>query len=116
MIDGIPVFDCVIHVYDLSDENLRKDEPTSAHARDHIASLQSASRAAPYHQACGIARRWTLEAAMLRPFVTERLGMEVEGARISAEAERGFDARSPAAGPVPVLAPRAESSNTCLTN
>lgn len=61
MIDGIPVFDCVIHVYDLSDDNLRPDEPTAEGARDHLVSLQAASRFAPANQGYGIARRWTIE-------------------------------------------------------
>jgi predicted TIM-barrel fold metal-dependent hydrolase len=30
------VFDCVIHVYDLSDDNIRTDEPTAEHARKEI--------------------------------------------------------------------------------
>jgi hypothetical protein len=61
VIDGIPVFDCVIHVYDMSDENLRADEPTSRHARDHVAALSSASRLAPGNEGYGLAWRWTPE-------------------------------------------------------
>jgi hypothetical protein len=30
MIDGIPIFDCVIHVYDMTDENV-SSQPTARH-------------------------------------------------------------------------------------
>lgn len=33
MIDGIPVFDCVIHLHDMSDANLAPDRADSAHVR-----------------------------------------------------------------------------------
>jgi predicted TIM-barrel fold metal-dependent hydrolase len=59
MIDGIPVFDCVIHVYDMSDGNVRDDEPTSENAREHLVRLQAASRFAPGNQHYEVAKRWT---------------------------------------------------------
>jgi uncharacterized protein len=61
MIDGIPVFDCVIHVYDMSDASLREDEPTSEHARQHLVALNSASRLAPGNAGYELAKRWTPE-------------------------------------------------------
>lgn len=62
MIDGIPIFDCVIHAYDMSDENLRADVPTAAHARSHIAYLQLATKLVPENRDLVIATRWTPEA------------------------------------------------------
>jgi predicted TIM-barrel fold metal-dependent hydrolase len=61
MIDGIPIFDCVIHVYDMSDSNLRVDEPTAAHARDHITYLQVATKLLPENQQYEVQSRWTPE-------------------------------------------------------
>lgn len=61
MIDGIPIFDCVIHVYDMSDENVRTDEPTAAHARSHIAYLQMASKFLPENADNVTESRWTPE-------------------------------------------------------
>ncbi len=59
MIDGIPVFDCVIHVYDMSDASLRDDEPTAEHARQHLVALNAASRMAPGNAGYELAKRWT---------------------------------------------------------
>lgn len=61
MIDGMPVFDCVIHVYDMSDANVRDDEPTSENAREHLVRLQTASRWAPGNEGYAVAKRWTPE-------------------------------------------------------
>lgn len=49
--NGIPVLDCVIHVYDMSAGNIRADESTSENAREHLVRLQPASRRAPGSEA-----------------------------------------------------------------
>ncbi len=61
MIDGIPVFDCVIHVYDMSDGNLREDESTSINSRDHMVALQAAAHYAPGNEGYPVATRWSTE-------------------------------------------------------
>jgi predicted TIM-barrel fold metal-dependent hydrolase len=61
MIDGIPVFDCVIHVYDMSDENLREDESTSQQSREHMVGLQAAAHVAPGNENYPVATRWSPE-------------------------------------------------------
>jgi hypothetical protein len=60
VIDDHFVFDCVIHVCDMSDENLRDDEPTSGHARAHMTAINAAIRV-PENQRYGLAQRWTPE-------------------------------------------------------
>jgi predicted TIM-barrel fold metal-dependent hydrolase len=62
MIDGIAIFDCVIHVYDMSEENTRTDAPTAEAGRDHLIRTQAASRMAPGNSEPPIAVRWTPEA------------------------------------------------------
>lgn len=44
MIDGTFIFDNVVHVYDMSDNNLREDEDTSVLAREHMASINTGVR------------------------------------------------------------------------
>ncbi|HVW42845.1 MAG TPA: amidohydrolase family protein [Amycolatopsis sp.] len=61
MIDGIPIFDCVIHVYDMSEGNVRASEPTSEHARAHIAGLQAPTRMLPQNAHYPVTVRWSPE-------------------------------------------------------
>jgi len=60
MIDGIPIFDCVIHVYDMSDENLT-DAATARHGRDHMAMLQGLARIQPENADYPVITRWSAE-------------------------------------------------------
>lgn len=60
MIDNYFIFDCVVHVYDMSDGNLREDESTARHARDHMSAINTAIRV-PENQHYGIAKKWTPE-------------------------------------------------------
>src|SRR5579885_3848345 len=62
MIDDIFVFDNVIHVYDLSDENLRQDRADAESGRDSILAIGAAGRL-PAYNASGqqFAKRWTRE-------------------------------------------------------
>lgn len=62
MIDGITIFDCVIHVYDMSDGNLRADERTAANGRDHISYLQAGNRMLPQNAGLPVDVRWSPEA------------------------------------------------------
>jgi len=55
------VFDNAIHVYDMSDENLR-ERPDSAYSRDHLATLgASAGWPGVPMTTSGLARRWSIE-------------------------------------------------------
>lgn len=60
MIDDIFIFDNVIHVYDMSDENLRTESRTAEHGRQQMAELGVATAWSGY---AGIerSRRWTPE-------------------------------------------------------
>lgn len=58
MLDGIFVFDNVIHVYDLSDANLRHDRDDSSLAREHLLTLGAGGRA-PEYRTIDFARRWS---------------------------------------------------------
>jgi hypothetical protein len=70
MIDDIFVFDNVIHVYDMSDANLRTDSPTAEHARSSIVGLGEASRWAGYNDPhIALDRRWTPEGLYQMVFV-----------------------------------------------
>ncbi|MDT7700854.1 MAG: hypothetical protein QOJ30_3179 [Pseudonocardiales bacterium] len=60
MIDGIPIFDCVIHVYDMTDENVNS-QPTARHARDHMAALQTLARVLPVNADYPVITRWSPE-------------------------------------------------------
>ena len=60
MIDDIFIFDNVIHVYDMSDENLRTDESTTEQGRSQMVALGEATRWQGYD---GIA----LDRALERP-------------------------------------------------
>lgn len=57
MIDGIFIFDNVIHVYDLSLENLRPDVPDAAHARQLMMHPNSGGRARPEE----VGKHWSVE-------------------------------------------------------
>jgi len=61
VIDGLFVFDHVIHVYDMDDANLRADRPDAESARVQL--LESGRRARPpgYMADVDFARRWTIE-------------------------------------------------------
>src|SRR2546423_631577 len=61
MLDGIFVFDNVIHMYDLSRGNLREDRDDVEAARDHLLALGSGVNIAPdnYQDAGG--KRWTVD-------------------------------------------------------
>jgi uncharacterized protein len=60
VIDDIFIFDNVIHVYDMSDDNLRREESTTEQGRSQMVALGEATRWQGYD---GIAldRRWTPE-------------------------------------------------------
>lgn len=60
MIDDIFIFDNVIHVYDMSDENLREDERTAEHGRRQMVELGDATRWSGYRD-IALDRRWTPE-------------------------------------------------------
>src|SRR5262249_52139794 len=61
VIDGMFVFDNAIHVYDMSDENLR-DRPDSAFSRDHLATLGAAGGWPGVPMTTSqLARRWSIE-------------------------------------------------------
>ncbi|MCW2830626.1 MAG: hydrolase, partial [Aeromicrobium sp.] len=62
MIDGIAIFDCVIHVYDMSDDNLTQSEPTAEHGRAHMAAMQTLSRMIPPNIDVPVVTRWSPEA------------------------------------------------------
>jgi uncharacterized protein len=58
VIDGMYVFDNVIHAYDLSDGNLRPDQPSAQTARDHmVGALGPKRRQAPDE----LKRSWPVE-------------------------------------------------------
>jgi uncharacterized protein len=61
LIDGIFVFDHVIHVYDMSDDNLRTDRADAPGAREQL--LESGRRGRPHGYLADVdfARRWSLE-------------------------------------------------------
>jgi predicted TIM-barrel fold metal-dependent hydrolase len=62
MIDDIFVFDNVIHVYDLSDDNLRPDRADAVLGRDSILAIGAAGRLPAYNEdGQQFAKRWTLE-------------------------------------------------------
>jgi predicted TIM-barrel fold metal-dependent hydrolase len=60
MIEDIFVFDNVIHVYDLSDENLRQDREDSRSARDHLLAIGAGGRL-PAYNTQDFGKRWTIE-------------------------------------------------------
>jgi predicted TIM-barrel fold metal-dependent hydrolase len=60
MIDDIFVFDNVIHVYDMSDENMRTDESTAVHGRTQMVGLGEATRW-PGYDGIELSRRWAPE-------------------------------------------------------
>jgi uncharacterized protein len=60
VIDGVFVFDNVIHVYDLSDENLRPDRPDAEAARDQLLR-QGTSNRSPLSNGQEFGKRWQLE-------------------------------------------------------
>ena len=61
MIDDVFVFDCVVHVYDLSDENLRADEPTAQHARDEIVNHNRWTQRLQPDGPHPLQHRWSIE-------------------------------------------------------
>jgi predicted TIM-barrel fold metal-dependent hydrolase len=61
MINGVFVFDCVIHVYDLSDGNLRPDEPSSDHARETLARQNDWTTHFQPNAPHQVRKRWTVE-------------------------------------------------------
>ena len=58
MIDGIHVFDNVIHAYDMSDENLRPDRDDAVNARAHMAGALGPPRRQPPEK---LTRAWLAE-------------------------------------------------------
>jgi predicted TIM-barrel fold metal-dependent hydrolase len=69
VIDGIFVFDNVIHVYDLSDANLRQDRPDARSARDHLLAQGRANRFPSSSEETDFAKRWQLEEIYQMVFV-----------------------------------------------
>lgn len=62
MINDTWIFDCVIHVYDLSEDNLRPDVPSAMHARETLASQNDwTTMLSPNPHT--VRRRWTPEDA-----------------------------------------------------
>jgi predicted TIM-barrel fold metal-dependent hydrolase len=62
MIDDIFVFDNVIHVYDLSDDNLREDREDADEGRNSILAIGASGRLPAYNaNGYDFARKWTLE-------------------------------------------------------
>jgi uncharacterized protein len=61
MLDDIFIFDNVIHVYDMSDANLRKDRSDAAGAREQLLESGRRSRFVPYTSTMEFAKRWTTE-------------------------------------------------------
>ncbi|MGH7903133.1 MAG: amidohydrolase family protein [Candidatus Dormibacteraceae bacterium] len=57
MIDDIFIFDCVIHVHDLSDANLRGDRPDARYSRDLMLAFGDSVRA-PEANSLEYGRRW----------------------------------------------------------
>lgn len=60
MIEGLFVFDCVIHVHDLSDANLREDRPDARYSRDLMLAFGDAVRD-PGANSLDYARNWPVE-------------------------------------------------------
>ena len=62
MIDGMFVFDNAIHVYDMSDENLREERADSAFSRDHLATMGAAGGWPGVPKTTAeLSRRWSIE-------------------------------------------------------
>jgi uncharacterized protein len=61
VIDGIFVFDNVIHVYDLSDANLRPDRPDARPARDQLLAQGLTNRYPAAGDGSDFGKRWELD-------------------------------------------------------
>ena len=63
MIDGIFIFDNVIHVYDMSDDNLRSDKADAVEGRDHLLAIGRGGRLPAYNEDEGLnfSKRWSVE-------------------------------------------------------
>jgi predicted TIM-barrel fold metal-dependent hydrolase len=74
MIDDIFILDNVCHVYDLSDENVREDEPTALYARDQMAAAFAGTRL-PENQHYPVKVRFTAEDIYQMVFVDGGIDM-----------------------------------------
>jgi predicted TIM-barrel fold metal-dependent hydrolase len=61
LVDGIFIFDNVIHVYDMSDANLRADRPDAGQARQQLLGSGNRGRSGEYNASLDYAKRWTVE-------------------------------------------------------
>jgi uncharacterized protein len=69
VLDGIFIFDNVIHVYDMSDANLRTDRPDARYAREQLLKSGRYGRTAIPSSTIDFARRWTIEDVYSMVFV-----------------------------------------------
>jgi predicted TIM-barrel fold metal-dependent hydrolase len=67
VIDDVFVFDNVIHVYDMSDDNLLTDEPTAAQARDYMRAINVPLRS-PDNRHYDFMKKWTPEEIHMMTF------------------------------------------------
>ena len=69
MLDGIFVFDSAVHVYDLSDENIRRDRDDAEFTRDQLLELGAGLRPPIYNETIDFRRRWSIEDVYRMVFV-----------------------------------------------